>query len=76
MPHHRGEREGRLCCHCRDGLLYRHVLFRKRFLHHGAVAFAHCGKALFEALEYFGVSHVAYNRPKSIPYAIENLGHK
>ena len=30
---------------------YRHVLIEKRFPHHAAVAFTHCGKKLFEALK-------------------------
>ena len=54
------------------GRFYRHVLIQKRYPHHGAVAFAHCGKALFEVLKYFGVSDIAYNQPKSLPYATEN----
>ena len=54
------------------GRFYRHVLIQKRYPHHGAVAFAHCGKALFEVLKYFGVSDIAYNLPKSLPYATEN----
>ena len=37
-----------------------------------AVAFAHCGKALFEVLKYFGVGDIAYNQPKSLPYPTEN----
>ena len=54
------------------GRFYRHVLVQKRYPHHGAVAFAHCGKALFEVLKYFGVRDIAYNQPKSLPYATEN----
>ena len=54
------------------GRFYRHVLIQKRYPHHGAVAFAHCGKVLFEVLKYFGVSDIAYNQPKSLPYATEN----
>ena len=54
------------------GRFYRHVLIQKRYPHHGAVAFSHCGKALFEVLKYFGVSDIAYNQPKSLPYATEN----
>ena len=54
------------------GRFYRHVLIQKRYPHHGAVAFAHCGKALFEVLKYFGVSDIAYNLPKSLPYPTEN----
>jgi len=54
------------------GRFYRHVLIQKRYPHHGAVAFAHCGKALFEVIKYFGISDIAYNQPKSLPYATEN----
>ena len=51
---------------------YRHVLVGKRYPHHGAVAFAHCGKAMFEVFKYFGVTDIAYNQPKSLPYPTEN----
>ena len=54
------------------GRFYRHVLIQKRYPHHGAVAFAHCGKALFEVLKYFGVADIAYNQPKNLPYPTEN----
>ena len=54
------------------GRFYRHVLIQKGYPHHGAVAFAHCGKALFEVLKYFGVADIAYNQPKSLPYPTEN----
>ena len=54
------------------GRFYRHVLIQKRYPHHGAVAFAHCGKALYEVFKYFGVSDIAYNQPKSLPYPTEN----
>ncbi len=54
------------------GRFYRHVLIQKRYPHHGAVAFAHCGQALFEVLKYLGVKDIAYNQPKSLPYATEN----
>lgn len=54
------------------GRFYRHVLIEKRYPHHGAVAFAHCGKAMFEVLKYFGVEDIAYNQPKSLPYHTEN----
>ena len=54
------------------GRFYRHVLIQKRYPHHGAVAFAHCGKALFEVLKYFGVSDIAYNQPRNLPYPTEN----
>jgi len=54
------------------GRFYRHVLIQKRYPHHGAVAFAHCGKAMFEVLKYFGVADIAYNQPKALPYPTEN----
>ena len=54
------------------GRFYRHVLVEKRYPHHGAVAFAHCGKALFALLRYFGVKDIAYNQPKCLPYPTEN----
>ena len=54
------------------GRFYRHVLIAKRYPHHGAVAFAHCGKAIFEVFKYFGISDIGYNQPKSLPYPQEN----
>ena len=51
---------------------YRHVLVQKRYPHHGAVAFGHYGKALFEVFKYLGVQDIAYNQPKSLPYPTEN----
>ena len=54
------------------GRFYRHVLIQKRYPHHGAVAFAHCGEALFEVLKYFGVCDIAYNQPKGVLYKTEN----
>ena len=51
---------------------YRHVLIEKQYPHHGAVAFGHYGKALFEVFKYLGVSDIAYNQPKSLPYPTEN----
>ena len=54
------------------GRFYRHVLIQKRYPHHGAVAFAHCGKALYEVFKYFGIADIAYNQPASLPYPTEN----
>ena len=54
------------------GRFYRHVLLRKHYPHHGAVAFGHYGKPLFEVFRYLGVEDIGYNRPKSLPYADEN----
>ena len=54
------------------GRFYRHVLIEKKFPHHGAVAFSHCGKALYEVFRYFGVSDIGYNQPKEVRYPTEN----
>ena len=54
------------------GRFYRHVLIEKRYPHHGAVAFGHYGKALFEVFRYLGIADIAYNQPRSIPYPTEN----
>ena len=58
------------------GRFYRHVLIEKNFPHHGAVAFGHYGKALFEVFKYLGVENIGYNQPKSLPYPSENPFHK
>ena len=54
------------------GRFYRHVLVQKRYPHHGAVAFGHYGKALFEVFKFLGIADIAYNQPKSLPYPTEN----
>ena len=54
------------------GRFYRHVLIQKRYPHHGAVAFGHCGAALFELFKYLGVGDIAYNQPENLPYPTEN----
>ena len=54
------------------GRFYRHVLIQKRYPHHGAVAFGHYGKALFEVFKYLGIGDIAYNQPKTLPYPTEN----
>ncbi len=54
------------------GRFYRHVLIEKGYPHHGAVAFSHCGKALFSILRYLGVEDIAYNHPAGLPYKTEN----
>ncbi len=51
---------------------YRHVLLQKRYPHHGAVAFSHCAKQLFEVFKHLGVQDIAYNQPKHLPYPTEN----
>jgi L-fucose isomerase-like protein len=54
------------------GRFYRHVLIGKRYPHHGAVAFGHYGKALYEVFKYLGISDIAYNQPAALPYLQEN----
>ena len=54
------------------GRFYRHVLIEKHYPHHGAVAFAHCGKYLYEVFKYFGIEDIAYNQPKENRYPTEN----
>lgn len=56
------------------GRFYRHVLIEKNYPHHGAVAFGHFGKALFEVFKYIGVpmEDINYNQPANLPYVTEN----
>ena len=54
------------------GRFYRHVLIEKRYPHHGAVAFGHHGKALFELFKLLGVEDIGFNQPASLPYKTEN----
>lgn len=54
------------------GRFYRHVLIQKRYPHHGAVAFGHYGKLMYELFKYLGIKDIAYNQPKSLPYPTEN----
>ena len=56
------------------GRFYRHVLVEKNFPHHGAVAFGHFGKELFEVFKYIGVpvEEIGYNQPKGVRYPTEN----
>ena len=56
------------------GRFYRHVLIEKGFPHHGAVAFGHFGKELYEVFKYAGVplEDLNYNQPASLPYPSEN----
>ena len=52
------------------GRFYRHVLIENGFPHHGAVAFGHFGKELFEVFKYIGVEKVGYNQTEK--YKTEN----
>ena len=56
------------------GRCYRHVLIEKNFPHHGAVAFGHYGKALYEVFKYAGVpvEDINFNQPKGMLYKTEN----
>ena len=54
------------------GRFYRHVLVERNYPHHGAVAFGHFGKTLFEVFKYLGVEEVSFNQPKSMLYKDEN----
>jgi len=54
------------------GRFYRHVLIEKNFPHHGAVAFGHYGKAIFEVFKYLGVENIGFNQPKEMLYKTEN----
>ncbi|MCL2333049.1 MAG: fucose isomerase, partial [Actinomycetia bacterium] len=51
---------------------YRHVLLAKRFPHHGAVAFAHIGRALYALFDFLGIEDVSYNQPASVLYPGES----
>ncbi len=56
------------------GRFYRHVLIEKNFPHHGAVAFGHFGKTLYEVFKYVGVpvEDLNFNQPKGMLYPTEN----
>ena len=56
------------------GRFYRHVLIEKNFPHHGAVAFGHFGKTLYEVFKYIGVEveEIGFNQPKNMRYPTEN----
>ncbi|MGN1218058.1 MAG: L-fucose/L-arabinose isomerase family protein, partial [Phocaeicola sp.] len=53
---------------------YRHVLIEGNYPHHGAVAFGHYGKALYEVFKYLGVDvkEIGYNQPAGVRYPTEN----
>ena len=51
---------------------YRHVLIEDGYPHHGAVAFGHAGKALYEVFKYLGVEKISFNQPKGCYYKSEN----
>ena len=54
------------------GRFYRHVLIEKNFPHHGAVAFGHYGKLMYEVFKFLGVKNIGFNQPKGMLYKSEN----
>lgn len=56
------------------GRFYRHVLIEKNYPHHGAVAFGHHARALYEVFKYIGVpvDEIDYNQPAGVRYPAEN----
>lgn len=56
------------------GRFYRHVLIENNYPHHGAVAFGHVGKTLYEVFKYIGVpaEKIGFNQPKGMLYKTEN----
>ena len=56
------------------GRFYRHVLIEGNYPHHGAVAFGHWGKELYEVFKYIGVpvEEIGYNQPAGVRYPTEN----
>jgi L-fucose isomerase-like protein len=51
---------------------YRHVLIGRRFPHHGAVAFADCGQALYDAVSLLGIKDIGVPLPGTMLYPNEN----
>ncbi|MFI3176557.1 MAG: L-fucose/L-arabinose isomerase family protein [Eubacteriales bacterium] len=56
------------------GRFYRHVLIEGNYPHHGAVAFGHFGKTIYEVFKYIGVpvEEIGFNQPKGMMYKTEN----
>ena len=56
------------------GRFYRHFLIEKNFPHHGAVAFGHHGKAIYDLFSYLGIADgdIGYNKPEGDKYPSEN----
>lgn len=53
---------------------YRHVLIERRFPHHGAVAFGHHGREIYEVFRYIGLDcgQIGFNQPRNMLYKSEN----
>ena len=54
------------------GRFYRHVLIEKRFPHHTAIAFAHSGRVLHEAMQLIGIGDISFNLPRGVLYPGEH----
>lgn len=56
------------------GRFYRHILIEGNYPHHGAVAFGHFGKSIYEVFKYVGVEveEIGFNQPKGMLYKTEN----
>ncbi len=56
------------------GRFYRYVLIEKNYPHHGAVAFGHYGKPLYDLFKLLGVEYneIDYNRTEAQRYDSEN----
>ncbi len=56
------------------GRFYRYALIDGNYPHHGAVAFGHHGKALYDVFKYIGVAadELEFNRPAGNLYKTEN----
>ncbi len=56
------------------GRFYRHVLIEGGYPHHGAVAFGHFGRELYEVFKYIGVpvDEIGYNQPAGVRYRTDN----
>ena len=56
------------------GRFYRYFLIEKNFPHHGAVAFGHYGKALYNLFTYLGICpcDIGYNKAEGDKYPKEN----
>lgn len=51
---------------------YRYVLIEDHYPHHGAVAFGHVAKTIFDVFSLLGLEKISYNQPRSLPYPTEN----
>ena len=51
---------------------YRHALIGRRFPHHAATAWSHCGKALVDAVTMLGIAEVNVPLPQTMLYDGEN----